>query len=151
MLRVGRDRAVNKGWLDDFNWITGNAEALPMPSESIDVYTIAFGLRNVTRIDNALKEALRVLKPGGKFYCLEFSHVDNPLISKIYDGFSYNVIPKIGETVAKDRDSYQYLVESIRKFPRQRQLQSRMKQAGFTKASYENLTFGVAAIHTGTK
>ena len=151
MLRVGRDRAVDKGWLDDFEWVTGNAEDLPIPSESIDVYTIAFGLRNVTRIDNALKEALRVLKPGGKFYCLEFSHVDNPLLAKMYDSYSYNVIPKIGEKVANDRDSYQYLVESIRKFPRQRQLQSRMKQAGFTKASYENLTFGVAAIHTGTK
>ena len=151
MLAVGRDRALDQGYIDDFDWVTGNAEDLPFPDNSQDVYTIAFGLRNVTRIDNALKEALRVLKHGGKFYCLEFSHVDNPLISKIYDGFSYNVIPKIGETVAKDRDSYQYLVESIRKFPRQRQLQSRMKQAGFTKASYENLTFGVAAIHTGTK
>ncbi len=151
MLRVGRDRAVDKGWLDDFNWITGNAEDLPVPDESYDVYTISFGLRNVTRIDNALNEAHRVLKPGGRFYCLEFSTVENPLLSKIYDGFSYNVIPKIGKVVAKDEESYQYLVESIRKFPPQENLKQRMEQAGFTKVSYENLTFGVAAIHFGIK
>lgn len=151
MLRVGRDRAVDKGWLNEFEWITGNAESLPIPSNSVDVYTIAFGLRNVTRIDDGLKEAFRVLKPGGRFFCLEFSHVKNPLLSKLYDGFSYGVIPHIGQAVANDRDSYQYLVESIRKFPTQKALKSRMEQAGFTKCSYENLTFGVAAIHYGIK
>ena len=151
MLRVGRDRAIDKGWLNDFDWITGNAESLPVPSESIDVYTIAFGLRNVTRIDDALKEAYRVLKSGGRFYCLEFSHVDNPLLGKLYDGYSYEVIPRIGQAVAKDRDSYQYLVESIRKFPKQKALQRRISDAGFAKSSYENLTFGVAAIHYGIK
>lgn len=151
MLRVGRDRAVDKGWLNDFDWVTGNAEKLPVPDESYDVYNISFGLRNVTRIDDALKEAYRVLKPGGRFYCLEFSTVENPLLSKLYDGFSYNVIPKIGKAVANDEESYQYLVESIRKFPKQENLKARMKQAGFAKTSYENLTFGVAAIHFGIK
>jgi demethylmenaquinone methyltransferase/2-methoxy-6-polyprenyl-1,4-benzoquinol methylase len=151
MLRVGRDRAVDKGWLDDFDWVTGNAECLPLPSNSIDVYTIAFGLRNVTRIDDALHDAFRVLKPGGRFFCLEFSHVQNPVMSKLYDGFSFGVIPKIGEVVAKDRESYQYLVESIRKFPDQEALKNRMEKAGFTKCRYENLSFGIACIHYGIK
>lgn len=151
MLRVGRDRAIDKGWLNDFDWVTGNAEILPMEDNSVDVYTIAFGLRNVTRIDDALKEAFRVLKPGGRFYCLEFSHVDNPLLRKLYDGYSYEVIPRIGQAVAKDRDSYQYLVESIRKFPSQKALKRRLSEAGFSKCSYENMTFGVAAIHYGIK
>ncbi len=151
MLRVGRDRAVDRGWLNNFQWTTGNAESLPVPSNSIDVYTIAFGLRNVTRIDDALKEAFRVLKTGGRFYCLEFSHVDNPLIRKAYDVFSYQMIPQIGQAVAKDRDSYQYLVESIRKFPKQRALKARMEIAGFKKCAFENLSFGISAIHSGIK
>lgn len=151
MLRVGRDRAINKGWLNEFEWVTGNAESLPLPSDSIDVYTIAFGLRNVTRIDDGLKEAYRVLKPGGRFFCLEFSHVKNPLLSRLYDGFSFGVIPHIGQVVANDRASYQYLVESIRKFPKQNALKQRMIEAGFAKCSYDNLSFGIAAIHYGIK
>ncbi len=154
MLRVGRDRAINKGYMPhsgDFDWVTGNAESLPLPNESVDVYTISFGLRNVTRIDDALKEAYRVLKSGGRFYCLEFSHVENPLLSKLYDGFSFNIIPRIGSLIAKDRESYQYLIESIRKFPTQENLKQRLSDAGFVKCSYENLNFGVAAIHYGMK
>ncbi len=151
MLRVGRNRAIDKGNIDKFQWITGNAEALPVPDASVDVYTIAFGLRNVTRIDDGLKEAHRVLKSGGRFYCLEFSHVEDPVLSKLYDGFSYNIIPKMGQLVAKDKDSYQYLVESIRKFPTQENLKERMVDVGFTRCSYENLTFGVACIHSGVK
>ncbi|MCB1530049.1 MAG: bifunctional demethylmenaquinone methyltransferase/2-methoxy-6-polyprenyl-1,4-benzoquinol methylase UbiE [Rhodospirillales bacterium] len=151
MLRVGRNRAIDRGWLDDFEWVTGNAEDLPFPDNRFDVYTISFGLRNVTRIDTALKEAFRVLKPGGRFFCLEFSHVENPLISKLYDGFSYGIIPKIGAVVAQDRGSYQYLVESIRKFPAQKDLAARMEKAGFSNVSFENLNFGVVAIHKGTK
>ena len=151
MLRVGRDRAIDRGNLDNFQWITGNAENLPVPDQSVDVYTIAFGLRNVTRIDNGLKEAYRVLKPGGRFYCLEFSHVEDPVLAKLYDGFSYNIIPKMGQLVAKDKESYQYLVESIRKFPPQEQLLKRLENAGFQRCQYENLTFGVAAIHSGVK
>ncbi len=151
MLAVGRDRSIDKGMGDSFEWVTGNAEALPLPDNSVDVYTIAFGLRNVTHIDTGLSEALRVLKPGGRFYCLEFSRVNEPLLRRIYDEYSYRVIPKIGEIVAKDRVSYQYLVESIRKFPSQKDLQKRMEMAGFRACRYENLTFGVVAIHEGVK
>ncbi len=151
MLSVGRDRATDQGKINDFEWVTGNAETLPIPSSSIDVYTIAFGLRNVTRIDTALAEAYRVLKPGGRFYCLEFSRVQEPLLAKLYDIYSYKAIPAIGQIVAKDRDSYQYLVESIRKFPQQTQLVTRLKQAGFATAKYENLTFGVVALHEAVK
>jgi demethylmenaquinone methyltransferase/2-methoxy-6-polyprenyl-1,4-benzoquinol methylase len=151
MLMVGRDRSINKGQGNDFEWVTGNAQSLPLPDNSVDVYTIAFGLRNVTLIDDALKEALRVLKPGGRFYCLEFSQVTEPTLRRIYDLYSYKLIPKMGEIVAKDRDSYQYLVESIRKFPTQRELQKRMETAGFSRCRYENLTFGVVAIHEGVK
>lgn len=151
MLQVGRDRAIDKGWLDGFEWVTGNAESLPIPDSSVDVYTIAFGLRNVTLIDTALTEAARVLRPGGRFFCLEFSRVQDSLISKIYDAFSFGVIPKIGAAVAKDRDSYQYLVESIRKFPDQKSLARRMGNAGFDTVGYTNLSAGVAAIHYGNK
>jgi demethylmenaquinone methyltransferase/2-methoxy-6-polyprenyl-1,4-benzoquinol methylase len=151
MLRVGRDRAIDRGQAHDYNWVTGNAESLPVPDESVDVYTIAFGLRNVTRIDTALTEALRVLKPGGRFYCLEFSRVNEPFLARVYDEYSYRLIPKIGEIVAKDRESYQYLVESIRKFPSQKELQNRMEAAGFRRCRYENLTMGVVAIHEGVK
>lgn len=149
MLSVGRDRAIDKGWLNDFNWITGNAEDLPFEDNSFDVYTIAFGLRNVTHIDKGLKEAARVLKPGGRFFCLEFSKVRNPILAKGYDVYSRMVIPNIGQIVAKDRDSYQYLVESIRKHPDQKQLQKRISDAGFNKSTYRNLTAGVACIHVG--
>jgi demethylmenaquinone methyltransferase/2-methoxy-6-polyprenyl-1,4-benzoquinol methylase len=151
MLDVGRDRAVNRGWIDDFEWVCGNAESLPFDDNSFDVYTIAFGLRNVTRIDTALAEAFRVLKPGGRFFCLEFSHVIDPTLARLYDAYSFNVIPRIGQAVAKDRDSYQYLVESIRKMPTQKELARRIGQAGFVRARFDNLTFGVAAIHQGWK
>lgn len=150
MLSVGRDRAIDRGYTD-LNWITGNAESLPIPDETVDVYTIAFGLRNVTHIDTALGEALRVLKPGGRFYCLEFSRVDEPFLARAYDAFSFGVIPRIGQIVAKDRESYQYLVESIRKFPPQPALKRRMEMAGFSQCRFENLSFGVAAIHSGLK
>ncbi len=151
MLSVGRDRAYNKGWLNDFDWVTGNAESLPLQDNSVDVYTIAFGLRNVTHIDTALAEAYRVLRPGGRFFCLEFSQVRPAPLAKAYDVYSYNVIPFLGEKVAKDRDSYQYLVESIRKFPSQRKLAKRMENAGFSRVKYSNLSFGIAAIHQGFK
>lgn len=151
MLNVGRDRAINKGWLHDFNWITGNAENLPLPDNSIDIYTIAFGLRNVTRIDTALSEAYRVLKPGGLFFCLEFSKVNEPFLSKLYDRYSDMIIPELGGIVAKDKESYRYLVESIRKFPSQKNLARRMESAGFHRVNYRNMTFGVVAAHVGLK
>lgn len=151
MLNTGQDRAIDRGWLNDFEWVTGNAEKLPFPDESFDIYTIAFGLRNVTHIDTALKDAFRILKPGGRFYCLEFSHVKEPLLAKIYDAYSYRVIPRLGESIAKDRDSYQYLVESIRKFPKQSELSKRVAAAGFQRARHTNLSFGAVAIHQGLK
>lgn len=151
MVQVGRDRALNKGWLDGFQWTTGNAESLPFPDNSFDVYTIAFGLRNVTHIDTAIKEAWRVLRPGGRFFCLEFSHVDNPFMAKAYDLYSFALIPRMGKLVANDEDSYQYLIESIRKFPKQKQLCTRMEKAGLTKTRYTNLSGGIVAIHDGVK
>ena len=151
MLDVGRDRAIDKGWLEGFTWQCGNAEKLPYKDNSFDVYTIAFGLRNVTHIDDALKEAYRVLKPGGRFFCLEFSHVREPILAKAYDIYSYNIIPKIGAAVAKDRESYQYLVESIRKFPKQEVLKSRMEDVGMKNCSFSNLSAGIVAIHKGYK
>lgn len=151
MLNVGRDRAADRGFINDFEWITGNAESLPFEDESFDVYTIAFGLRNVTRIDTALKEAQRVLKPGGRFYCLEFSHVSPPALAKAYDFYSFNVIPKIGKAITQDEESYQYLVESIRKFPTQENLKNRILDAKFTKARFWNLSAGIVAIHYGFK
>ena len=151
MLAEGRDRAANKGWVNDFEWVTGNAESLPFPDASFDVYTIAFGLRNVTHIDAALKEATRVLKPGGLFFCLEFSHVPNPIFAKIYDFYSFNVIPKIGRAVANDAESYQYLVESIRKFPSAKNLARRMGESGMVDAKFSLLSGGIVAIHQGLK
>jgi demethylmenaquinone methyltransferase/2-methoxy-6-polyprenyl-1,4-benzoquinol methylase len=150
MLQVGRDRAINKGW-SEMEWVTGNAESLPLPPASADIYTIAFGLRNVTHIDTALAEAFRVLKPGGMFYCLEFSRVEQPVLSKAYDFYSFSALPVMGDLIAKDRESYQYLAESIRKFPPQKELLARMQAAGFTRTSYTNLSAGIAAIHRGMK
>lgn len=151
MLNVGRDRAIDKGWLKCFEWTTGNAESLPFPDNSFDIYTIAFGLRNVTHIDTALAEAARVLKPGGRFFCLEFSHVEEPALGKLYDLYSFNIIPKIGKIITQDADSYQYLVESIRKFPSQKDLCERMEAAGLSQAKYSSLTGGIVAIHKGFK
>ena len=151
MLRVGKDRAIDQGWLNAFTWVTANAESLPFPDNHFDVYTIAFGLRNVTHIDTALKEACRVLKPGGRFFCLEFGHVKNPLLAKAYDLHSRHLIPKIGKAIAGDEDSYQYLIESIRKFPRANDLCARMQEAGFNRAKATALTGGIVYIHEGHK
>ena len=149
MLTVGRARQFDKGESENLRWVCGNAEHLPVPDNSLDVITIAFGLSNVTNTQQALNDAYRALKPGGHFLCLEFSKVVIPALAKIYDSYSFHVIPKIGELVAKDKDSYQYLVESIRQFPDQETLLGMMKKAGFEKAKYTNLTFGTVAIHQG--
>ncbi|ACJ00630.1 class I SAM-dependent methyltransferase [Rhodospirillum centenum] len=153
MVRVGRDRAIDRGLPQrsdgtGIDWMVGNAEALPIASRSVDAYTIAFGLRNVTHIDVALAEARRVLKPGGRLFILEFSHVTLPIFREIYDGFSFGVLPRLGEMVAGDRESYQYLVESIRRFPRQEALCRRIEAAGLARVRYRNLTGGIAAVHS---
>ncbi|MCC7036840.1 MAG: bifunctional demethylmenaquinone methyltransferase/2-methoxy-6-polyprenyl-1,4-benzoquinol methylase UbiE [Alphaproteobacteria bacterium] len=151
MLKVGRDRAIDRGYLKGFDWVEGNAESLPFDDREFHLYSIAFGLRNVTHIDNALADAYRVLKPGGQFFCLEFSHLKNAALQKVYDEYSFHIIPKIGEIVAKDRDSYQYLVESIRQFPKQAELSARLETAGFENVKVVNLSGGIAAIHIGNK
>ena len=131
--------------------VVADAMDLPYEDESFDAYTISFGLRNVTDMDLAMREAHRVLKPGGRMLIMEFSHVNNPLLAMTYQQYSNLVIPEIGELVAKDRDSYQYLVESIRKMPTQRELAKRVSEAGFQQVSYRDLTFGVVAMHSGFK
>lgn len=147
MLAVGQDRAIDRGWMNAINWVEGNAEALPFATRSFDCYSIAFGLRNVTHIDRALADAARVLKPGGRFYCLEFAPVDTKGLKEIYDAYSFTLLPWLGEVIAKDRDSYQYLAESIRQFPAPEQLKSRLEQAGFTQVRYTRLTGGIAVLH----
>jgi demethylmenaquinone methyltransferase/2-methoxy-6-polyprenyl-1,4-benzoquinol methylase len=149
MLSVGRDRAIDRGILHGIEWIAGNAEALPVGEMRFDAYTIAFGLRNVGDQMQALREAYRALRPGGRFLCLEFSHVAIPALAKLYDLYSFKVLPWLGQQVAKDRDSYQYLVESIRRFPTQEKLAGMIAEAGFQQVGYRNLSAGIAALHSG--
>ena len=148
MLSVGRDRAIDRGIVAGIEWVAGDAQALPLADRSVDAYTIAFGLRNVTDIDRALAEARRVLKPGGRFICLEFSQVVLPLLKQLYDLYSFRVLPWMGRIVAGDQDSYVYLVESIRRFPAQAALVERIGAAGLARASYRNLSGGIAALHS---
>lgn len=149
MVAVGRDRAIDRGRIAGIGHVVGNAESLPVADRSVDVYTISFGLRNVTRIDDALAEARRVLKPGGRFFCLEFSHVVIPLFGRIYDRYSQVAIPALGRWVARDEGSYRYLVESIRRFPDQAQLAARIEAAGLSRVKWRNLSGGIACIHSG--
>eukprot|EP00088_Acartia_fossae_P031506 TRINITY_DN32378_c0_g1_i1.p1 TRINITY_DN32378_c0_g1~~TRINITY_DN32378_c0_g1_i1.p1 ORF type:complete len:285 (+),score=-12.68 TRINITY_DN32378_c0_g1_i1:29-883(+) len=151
MLTVGKSRSEKLGHTQGISWVEGDAQSLPFPDNSFDCYTIAFGIRNVVRIDLVLQEAYRVLKPGGRFLCLEFSKVRPQELETIYDLYSFQVIPPMGKLLAGDWESYQYLVESIRKFPDQERFAGMIQDAGFRFVKYENLTFGVAAIHSGFK
>ena len=148
MLKEGRQKLAKDKHINDVRWICGDAEDLPFPDRSIDVYTIAFGLRNVTNISKALQEAQRVLRPGGRFLCLEFSQLAVPAIKPLYDTYSFNILPEIGGFIADDREAYVYLAESIRKFPNQRNLIGLMKEAGLEQTKYRNLSGGIAAIHS---
>ncbi|KAG0724888.1 2-methoxy-6-polyprenyl-1,4-benzoquinol methylase, mitochondrial [Chionoecetes opilio] len=150
MLGVGRKKAQALGY-QGIDWVCGDAQKLPFEESEFDCYTIAFGIRNVVDVQKALEEAYRVLKPGGRFMCLEFSHVTNPAMRWAYDQYSLNVIPPMGQVVAGDWASYQYLVQSIRKFPDQETFKAMIEESGFRNVTYENLTFGVAAIHSGFK
>ncbi|HAV09757.1 MAG TPA: bifunctional demethylmenaquinone methyltransferase/2-methoxy-6-polyprenyl-1,4-benzoquinol methylase UbiE [Rhodobacteraceae bacterium] len=151
MLVEGRKRAEADQMASSLDWVVGDAMALPFAANTFDVYTISFGIRNVTRPQDALNEAYRVLKPGGRLMVLEFSQIPNEMMQKAYDLYSFNVIPRMGQAIAGDRDSYQYLVESIRKFPNQETFLGMVKAAGFSQASYRNLSMGIACLHSGWK
>ncbi|SPJ24621.1 bifunctional demethylmenaquinone methyltransferase/2-methoxy-6-polyprenyl-1,4-benzoquinol methylase UbiE [Palleronia abyssalis] len=151
MLDAGRQRAEAEDMAGRLDWVVGDAMALPFAANSFDVYTISFGIRNVTRIADALSEAYRVLRPGGRLMVLEFSQIPNDMMQKAYDLYSFNVIPRMGQVIADDRASYQYLVESIRRFPDQEAFAGMIREAGFEQVKYRNLSMGIAALHSGWK
>ena len=151
MLKVGRDKLLNSGVTGNVEYVQANAECLPFDDNTFDVITIAFGLRNVTDQNAALASMLRVLKPGGKLMILEFSKTDNPALTKMYDFYSFNILPQMGKVIAGDAESYRYLAESIRKHPDQETLKGMMDSAGFVNTRYQNMTGGVVALHTGIK
>ena len=151
MLEVGRARAIDKGFWENLEWVTGNAEALPFPDESFEATTIAFGIRNVTHLDKAISEAYRILKPGGRYLVLEFSSVPSPLMRQVYDWYSFHMIPKMGKAITGDEASYQYLAESIRKFPPPEVFAGFMKEAGFTRIMTDPLAGGIVTLYSGWK
>jgi demethylmenaquinone methyltransferase/2-methoxy-6-polyprenyl-1,4-benzoquinol methylase len=150
MLEIGRERAEKRG-LGSIAFRQADAEALPFPTGSFDAYTIAFGIRNVPRIEAALAEAYRVLKRGGHFLCLEFSEVDVPMLDRVYEAYSFKLIPALGRVVAGDAESYRYLVESIRTFPNQARFAEMIMDAGFARVAWRNFSGGIAALHSGWK
>lgn len=151
MLCVGRDRLLDRGIVDNVVYVQADAEQLPFPVASFDCVTIAFGLRNVTDKQRALGAMFEVLKPGGRLLVLEFSHPTNPLLARLYDQYSFRILPRMGSLVAGDADSYRYLAESIRMHPKQDDLRAMLATAGFADARYHNMTGGIVALHTGTK
>jgi len=151
MLDEGRKRSEAMSFAEQLDWVCGDAMALPFDDNSFDVYTISFGIRNVTRIQDAINEAFRVLKPGGRFMVLEFSQIPNPGLQWLYDRYSFNIIPPLGKMIANDRESYQYLVESIRKFPAQEIFADMIRAGGFEQVRYRNLSLGISALHSGWK
>jgi demethylmenaquinone methyltransferase/2-methoxy-6-polyprenyl-1,4-benzoquinol methylase len=148
MLSRGRDRALDRGLVSGIDWVNGDAECLPIADASVDAYTVAFGIRNMTDMNRVLSEAYRVLSPGGRFLCLEFSHVVLPVLDAAYDAYSFRVLPALGEMIAGDRDAYLYLAESIRRFPRQEDFAAMIDAAGFTQVRVRNLSGGIAALHS---
>ncbi|MEQ8246726.1 MAG: class I SAM-dependent methyltransferase [Alphaproteobacteria bacterium] len=148
MLRVGRDRSTDRGCLDGIDWVCGDAQALPLRDRTVDAYTVAFGMRNMTDIPAALAEAYRVLRPGGRFLCLEFSRV-SPLLAPLYDAYSFRLLPVMGRLIARDAESYRYLAESIRTFPHQDAFADLIRGAGFERVSHRNLSSGIVALHVG--
>lgn len=148
MLREGRDKAIDRGVTSGLDYLVADAERLPVADGSMDAYSIAFGIRNVTHIDAALAEARRVLKPGGRFLCLEFSRVSASALEPLYDAYSFKLIPRFGEWIADDAESYRYLVESIRRFPDQERFAGMIRDAGLSRVSYRNFSGGVAAVHS---
>lgn len=151
MLNVGRDKLTDKGIVSNIQYVQANAECLPFPDNYFDCITIAFGLRNVTDKDMALRSMFRILKPGGRLLVLEFSKPTNKLLEKAYDAYSFNILPKVGKLVADDAESYQYLAESIRMHPDQDTLKDMMQAAGFEQCDYTNMTGGIVALHKGLK
>ena len=151
MLVEGRNRAEAAAMADSLDWVVGDAMTLPFADDSFDVYTISFGIRNVTRPEDALAEAFRVLRPGGRLMVLEFSHVPNDVMRWVYDLYSFHIIPRMGQVIARDRDSYQYLVESIRRFPDQETFLGMIRETGFEQAKFRNLSLGIACLHSGWK
>ena len=149
MTVAGRDRALDRGILSGIDWVVGDGEALPFAPRTADAYTIAFGIRNITRIEIALREAARVLRPGGRFMCLEFSPEVLPGLDRLYDAYSFAIIPAMGSLVARDADSYRYLVESIRRFPRPDRFAAMIEAAGFAGVRHRKLSGGIAALHAG--
>jgi demethylmenaquinone methyltransferase / 2-methoxy-6-polyprenyl-1,4-benzoquinol methylase len=148
MLSVGRDRAIDRGMLRGLDWVCGDAERLPVADASVDAFTIAFAIRNVTRIEAALAEARRVLKPGGRFLCLEFSRVALPMLDRLYDGYSFRVLPLLGRVVARDAEAYRYLAESIRRFPPQERFAQMISAAGLDLVQWRNFSGGIVALHS---
>ena len=151
MLTQGREKLADHGLVAGIDWVQGDAEQLPFPDHQFHAVTIGFGIRNVTRIEQAIQEMVRVLRPGGQFLCLEFSQIAIPFLQPIYDLYSFNVLPEIGQWVTKDRNAYQYLVESIRRFPDQEHFKSILSAAGLSQVHYYNLSAGIASIHIGYK
>lgn len=151
MLEAGRDKGIDEGFIKNIGYIQGNAEDISFPDNTFQVATVGFGIRNVTLLKKAFKEMMRVVKPGGRVLCLEFSHVTNPVLRRFYDQFSFKVIPEIGKVVTGNKEAYEYLVESIRKFPKQEELKEILEDIGLYKVRFYNLFGGVAALHIGVK
>jgi len=151
MVREGKKKCIDKGFIKGIDFVQGNGEAISFPDNTFHAVTVGFGIRNVTHLEKAFSEMTRVVKPGGRVICLEFSHVKNPILKKLYDAYSFSFIPAVGERITGNRDAYVYLPESIRQFPTQERLREMMRGAGLWKVRYRNIFGGIAALHIGVK